>query len=297
MHAADQSPSLVIKTNGVELCTQSFGNPDDPPILLIMGAGASMLWWDETFCRLLADTGRFVIRYDHRDTGRSTTFPPGNPGYSGADLVTDAVGVLDGYSIEAANLVGFSAGGAIAQLLTLNHAERVRSLTLISTSPVIPGERALPPPTEAFRRFVAITQVDWSDRDSVIRYRVDYCRMLAGDGPFDEPALLDLVRRDVERAHDFSAAQNHDLIADGEPPRRPLASITVPTLVIHHLGDPIFPLDHDVALAEAIPTAGLHPLIGAGHLIDRADWDEVILAIRTYTSPEGLPSDPRMDYM
>jgi pimeloyl-ACP methyl ester carboxylesterase len=294
MHASRSSPPVVFKTNGVELCTQSFGDPDDPPILLIMGAGASMLWWDETFCRRLADAGRFVVRYDHRDTGRSTTFPPGRPGYTGAELVTDAVGVLDGYGMTAAHLVGVSAGGGIAQLLALDHADRVRSLTLVSTSPAVPGDRALPPPTEAFMRFVATAEVDWSDRESVIRYLVAYCRVLAGDRPFDEPAVADFVRRDVERAHDIAAAQNHDLLAEDERPRPPLSSIAVPTLVIHGTADPIFPLPHGVALAEEIPTAGLQPLAGAGHGIDRADWDPVLTAIRTYTSPAGLPTDPRM---
>ena len=76
-----------------------------------MGIGASMLWWEEGFCRLLADSGRFVIRYDHRDTGRSVTYKPGRPGYTGADLVADAAGVLDAYGIAAAHVVGVSAGG------------------------------------------------------------------------------------------------------------------------------------------------------------------------------------------
>jgi pimeloyl-ACP methyl ester carboxylesterase len=69
----------MIEANGVELCTSSFGDRADPPILLIMGVGASMLWWEEGFCRLLADGGRFVLRYDHRDTGRSVTYESGHP--------------------------------------------------------------------------------------------------------------------------------------------------------------------------------------------------------------------------
>src|SRR5688572_19649514 len=76
----------MIEANGVELCTEAFGDPAGPPILLIMGIGASMLWWEEGFCRMLAGAGRFVIRYDHRDTGRSITYEPGQPEYTGADL-------------------------------------------------------------------------------------------------------------------------------------------------------------------------------------------------------------------
>jgi pimeloyl-ACP methyl ester carboxylesterase len=86
-----------------------------------MGTGASMLWWDEEFCRMLADGGRYVIRYDHRDTGRSVTYEPGRPGYGGDDLVTDAAAILDAYEIPAAHLVGGSAGGALAQVLALGH--------------------------------------------------------------------------------------------------------------------------------------------------------------------------------
>jgi hypothetical protein len=79
----------VVEANGVEHCTERFGVRGDPPLLLVMGVGASMLWWDEGFCRLLAEGGRFVIRYDHRDTGRSVTYEPCRPQYTGADLLAD----------------------------------------------------------------------------------------------------------------------------------------------------------------------------------------------------------------
>jgi len=110
----------MIEANRVELCTEPFGDSTDPAILLLQGVGASMLWWEDGFCCLLADAGRFVIRYDHRDTGRSVTYEPGRPGYTGTDLVADAVGVLDGYDVPAAHVVGVSAGGAFAQLLALD---------------------------------------------------------------------------------------------------------------------------------------------------------------------------------
>src|SRR3954447_10682956 len=132
----------LVEANGVELCTEPFGDSADSPILLVMGIGASMLWWEEGFCRMLADGGRCVIRYDHRDTGRSVTDPPGRPGYMGADLTADAVGVLDAYGIAAAHLVGVSAGGAIAQELALYCPDRVRSLTLVSTSIAVFSDRA-----------------------------------------------------------------------------------------------------------------------------------------------------------
>src|SRR5919199_5398290 len=158
----------MIEVSGIELCAEPFGDPSDPPILLVMGIGASMLWWEEGFCRMLAESGRFVILYDHRDTGRSVTYEPGHPGYTAADLVADAAGVLDAYGIPAAHLVGVSAGGAFAQLLALDYPDRVLSLVLISTSPATPGDRGLPPPADEFTRFLAAAKVDWSDTESVV---------------------------------------------------------------------------------------------------------------------------------
>jgi pimeloyl-ACP methyl ester carboxylesterase len=274
----------MIEANGVELCTEPFGDPRDPPILLIMGTGASMLWWDESFCQMLLGNGRFVVRYDHRDTGRSVTYEPGHPQYTGADLVLDAVGVLDAYGISAAHVVGVSAGGALAQLLALDFPDRVQSLVLVSTSPALPDQRELPPPTEDFARFVKTTEVDWSDAESVIEYLVDYSRVLAGGvRAFDERATRDFIRRDVERARNIAAAQNHDILPDDNRPRAPLSSIAAPTLVIHGTADPMFPLEHGEALAQTIPGAKLLPLDGAGHGVDRADWVTIVNAIAEHT--------------
>jgi pimeloyl-ACP methyl ester carboxylesterase len=274
----------VIEANAAELCTEHFGDPDDPPILLVMGLGASMLWWDDGFCRMLAEGGRLVIRYDHRDTGRSVTYGQGRPEYTGADLVADAVGVLDAYGLSAANVVGVSAGGAFAQLLALDFPERVRSLVLISTSPVTSGARSLPAPTLEFTRFVTRTEVDWSDAASVIEYLVEYMRVLAGpERPFDQSAARTFVRRDVERARDFAAAQNHNAIEHADS-KQPLSSIGVPTLVIHGTADPMFPLEHGRALADEIPSARLLMLPGAGHGVDRADWEIIARAILEHTA-------------
>ena len=273
-----------IEANGVELCTEPFGDPSDPPILLVMGIGASMLWWEEAFCRMLADGGRFVIRYDHRDTGRSVTYEPGSPGYTGADLVADAAGVLDAYAIPAVHLVGVSAGGAFAQLLALEFADRVLSLVLISTTSALPADRELPPPTEEFSRFASTAHVDWSDAESVIEYLVGYSRVLAGGRrPFDETAAHELASRDVGRARSFAALQNHDAMPHGEPSGGALSSIDVPTLVIHGSADPMFPLGHGEALATELPRARLLALDEAGHGLDRADWETVARAILEHT--------------
>ncbi|MFL5874593.1 MAG: alpha/beta fold hydrolase [Solirubrobacteraceae bacterium] len=281
----------MVDANGVELCTEPFGDPAHSPILLIMGTGASMLWWEEGFCQLLADGGTFVIRYDHRDTGRSVTYEPGRPGYTGADLAADAVGVLDAYGIPVAHLVGVSAGGAFAQLVALDHPDRVSSLVLISTSPALPGDRELPPPTDELGRFVSTAAVDWSDAESVVDYLVAYSRVLAGGRrPFAEAPARSLVRRDVERAHDFAAAQNHDVLPEGEAPGGTLSSIAAPTLIIHGTADPMFPIDHGEALAQEIPGARLLPLDGAGHGVDRADWETIAGAILAHTAESGRPA-------
>ena len=262
-----------------------LGDPDDPPILLVMGMGASMVWWEDGFCQRLADEGRFVIRYDHRDTGRSRAYEPGHPGYTVSDLVADAVDVLDGCEIAAAHIVGMSMGGGLAQLLALDFPDRVLSLVLISTSPAAPGERSLPPSEESLRRFLATVQVEWADPTSVVDYVVDYWRVLWGTGrTFDEAHIRRLAQRDVERARNPAAAQNHGLLQDEARERGPLGSITAPTLVIHGTADPMFPLAHGNALASEIPRARLLPLEGAGHGIDPADWDIIARAILEHTT-------------
>jgi pimeloyl-ACP methyl ester carboxylesterase len=278
-------PERMIDVSGVELCSETFGDLADPPILLVMGIGGSMLWWEEGFCRMLADGGRFVIRYDHRDTGRSVTYEPEHPEYTGADLVADAVGVLDAYDIDTAHVVGVSAGGAFAQLLALGFPDRVLSLVLISTSPAKPIGRSLPAPTERYREFLASAEVDWSDQTSVIDYLTGYARMLAGsERPVDGAAFRELVRRDVERARNIASSENHGLVAEGNTPSAPLTSISVPTLVIHGTADPMFPLEHGQALANEIPGARLLPLEGSGHGVERADWETIVRAVLAHTA-------------
>jgi pimeloyl-ACP methyl ester carboxylesterase len=178
-----------------------------------------------------------------------------------------------------------SAGGAFAQLLALDFPARVLSLVLISTSPATPGERGLPSATERYLQFLASAEVDWSDEESVIEYLVGYARVLAGgERPFDEGAIRELVRCDVERANDIHASENHGVVAQGEVSREPVSTIAAPTLVVHGTADPMFPLEHGHALAEEIPGASLLPLEGAGHGVERADWETLVHAILEHTA-------------
>lgn len=274
----------MIEANGVELCTDAVGDPRDPPVLLVMGMGASMVWWEDEFCIGLAQGRRFVIRYDHRDTGRSVTYRVGHPGYAASDLVADAVGVLDACALDAAHIVGMSMGGALAQLLALDFPDRVLSLTLISTSPATPGQLDLPPAQARLGRFLATAKVDWSDPASVVDYLVDYWRVLWGEQrSFDEVRIRELAQHELARARQFAAAQNHGVLPDDGRTRAPLSSISAPTLIIHGTDDPMFPLGHGTALAREIQGAKLLPLQGAGHGLDPQDWETVTRAILDHT--------------
>jgi pimeloyl-ACP methyl ester carboxylesterase len=275
------SGERIVRANGADLCVETFGDATNPAILLIAGAGSSMLSWEDHFCERLAAGSRFVIRYDNRDTGRSISYAPGEPRYTGPDLVLDAVGILDALGVERAHVVGISMGGGIAQFVALDHPDRVASLTLISTSPGSGGD--LPGMSEQLRAHFtgATAEPDWSDRVAVIDYIVEDARPYAGKSrPFDETAWRDLAGRDFDRSSSIaSSMKNHFLIEGGESWRRRLGEIRVPTLVLHGTEDPLFPYPHGVALANEIPGARLLPLEQTGHELPRAVWDVVVPAI------------------
>ena len=274
----------MIETDGVRLCVETFGDPGDPPVLLVMGMAGSMLWWDEGFCRTLADGGRFVVRYDHRDTGRSTTYEPGRPGYDGDDLLADIGRVLDGLGLHAAHLVGVSMGGGLSQDFVLEHPGRVRSLVLMSTSPVVSGGD-LPGIADEYGGFLAQPAPDPDDADAVAAHLLAETRVLAGGRrPFDEAYMRTLIARDMARADRYASAANHARIAGGEASRHELSEIAAPTLVIHGTADPLFPVEHGVALADGIPGARLMTIGDAGHGLEPADHDLVARAILEHTA-------------
>ena len=276
----------IIDVNGVDLCVDTAGDAADPAILLIGGMGSSMDWWEEEFCQRLAAGGRFVIRYDHRDTGQSVSYPAGAPGYTGADLAADAAGVLDTLGRRSAHLAGISMGGALAQQVALAHPGRIDSLVLISTRPAVPGGPSrpeLPAMSEELRAYFAaeVPLPDWTERTAVIDYIVDYERRLEAADYFNEAHVRALVERIVDRTGDMAASvMNHALAEEGELVRGRLDEIAAPTLVIHGTADPLFPYGHAEALAREIPGAELLPLEGVGHQMPpRAWWPSVIAAM------------------
>ena len=280
---------LILKINGIELCAQTFGDPGAPALLLIGGAEASMDWWDDDFCERLASGGRHVIRYDTRDTGRSTTFPPGKPPYGLDALLADAVGLLDQLGIAAAHVVGVSMGGDIAQYLAVYHPDRVASLTLIATSPGGPGLPAMS--QELAEKFASGSDdaPDWSDREGVIAYYTAGERTFAGTIPVDEEWVRRIVGRAWDRSPAMASAQNHWQLDGGKSVRDRLGEITAPTLVLHGTADPLLPYGHGETLAREIPGARLVPLKGMGHGMPPLElWDIVIAEILSI-SEEGRP--------
>ena len=218
----------IVDVHGVDLCVDVVGDAADPAILLIGGMGASMDWWEDEFCQGLAAGGRFVIRYDHRDTGRSVSYPAGAPGYTGADLAADAAGVLDAFGRRSAHLAGVSMGGALAQQVALAHPDRVDSLVLMSTSPAFPSRSELPPMSDELRAWFAaeVPLPDWAERSAVIDYLVGYERQLEGAKYFDEAHVRALVERIVDRSNDMAASTtNHALAEEGELARGRLDQI------------------------------------------------------------------------
>ena len=253
----------IVQANGADLCVGTFGDPSDPPILLIGGSSASMDWWEDEFCERLADGRRFVIRYDHRDTGQSVTYEPGAPGYTSDDLVADAVGVLDACGVPSAHIVGISMGGALAQLVALDYADRVASLTLIATSPAGPGPDDPDLSTmsdETVARF-AVDEPDWSDREAVVDYLTHLARASASTSrPFDEAEFRELAGRVFNRTINMaSSMKNHDVLEGGDRWRERLAELRVPTLVIHGTEDPVLPYGNGLALAKDIPHSERSP--------------------------------------
>jgi pimeloyl-ACP methyl ester carboxylesterase len=253
----------------VTLCVESFGDEGAPTLLLISGAAESMDGWDPAWCRELAAGGRRVLRYDHRDTGRSSTSPPGRPTYTTTEISTDPLRILDALGVERAHLVGLSMGGGISQELAARHPERVATLTLIATSPA--GRRADRSPLPGPDARVAATfedpppEPDWRDLGAVTDYLVEAYRPYAGSLGFDEAATRRLLEVVIDRTTDIEAATKNHWLLGGDSEEFAMTDIAAPALVLHGTTDPMFPYPHGEALAREIPVATLEPMPGMGH--------------------------------
>ncbi len=249
----------------VELYVEAFGPVDGEPVLLLSGADAQCTRWTPALVDPLVDAGHRVVRFDTRDCGLSSKLSS-DDGYTLDDLATDACRVLDGEGIEAAHLVGRSMGGMVAQVVALEHPEWARSLTLLCSTPGL-GDERLPPPDDRLvdqmtERLFAPPPVDHVEK---VAWLVELDRLFVGTRyPFDETAATLVADADVTRC--WFPETGHGPAVNSSPSRLDrLGDIGVRTLVVHGTVDPVFPVEHGIALAEGIPGADLWLVEGLGH--------------------------------
>ncbi|MDH2429043.1 alpha/beta hydrolase [Sphaerisporangium sp. TRM90804] len=281
------------KANGIEIAYDSFGSPGDRPLLLIMGLGSQLIQWDEGLCRMLAERGHHVVRFDNRDAGLSTHLHalgvPDLAAVSAGDMSTvpyllddmadDTAGLMDALGWDGAHLLGASMGGMIAQAFAIRHPARTRSLTSVMSTP---STRATPP-TPAALGVLASRPV--SDRESAVRRSVEAWRIIGSPGyPAGEEAVAALAGAGFDRSYDPAgfARQYAAIVASGDRTAA-LTGLTVPALVIHGEADPLVPLAGGVATADAIPGAKLLTFPGMGHDLPRPLWPEIVDAVTELT--------------
>jgi pimeloyl-ACP methyl ester carboxylesterase len=274
---------------GVTLCYEGFGDPDDTPILLIMGLATHMIAWHEEFCEQLAERGFYVVRFDNRDIGRSTHFdfrPPsaaqmlrrrlGPEQYSLSDMAEDTAGLLRELGIAPAHVVGASMGGMIGQLLAAEHPELVRSLTSIMSTT---GSRRHGQP--ALSVYPYLLRPPPRDRDGYIQRSAEIFGLVGSTGfQRDEAYIRERAGRAYDRGFDLRAGgrQLGAIIASGDRTRK-LAQISAPTLVIHGTVDKMIRPSGGRATAKAIPGARLMMIEGMGHDLPRGAWPQIIDAV------------------
>ena len=263
--------------SGIDLCYETFGNPDHPPVLLIMGLGGPMNWWSPTFCQKLSDRGFFVIRYDNRDTGRSTKLRQhqvtkrdivrtalrrDRAPYTIGDLAVDAVGLLDHLDVKRAHVVGVSMGGMIGQTLAIDHHERVLSLTSIMSTT---GRRTV-------GRFhpkliPLLLGSTGSTRDSYAKQAIRSAEALASPSyPPTREASLARAHETYDRGWSASGTARHMLAVLTQPDRtKRLSEVDLPVTVIHGKNDPLVHRSGGQATARAIRGAEHVEIEGMGH--------------------------------
>ncbi|MFC7534739.1 alpha/beta fold hydrolase [Actinoplanes sp. GCM10030250] len=280
-----------VASGPLRLWTERTGDPELPAVLMVMGSAAQGVLCPDALVSRLVERGVQVIRFDHRDTGRSSLVDFDAHPYTIGDMARDCLAVLDGYGLDSAHIAGASLGGMIAQWLGVHAPGRVRSLTVITSSPMghdprpalsraLAGEPAdpddLPPPAPEFLAHTAAGLPPGVESD------VALFRVFNGPvRPFDEPSARAMLELALSRATDPSAAANHNRAAWMPDPdlKAPLSSITAPTSVVHGDQDPVFPLRHGEALAAAIPGAELHIVPGMGHVMTSPGLPEEVAGL------------------
>jgi pimeloyl-ACP methyl ester carboxylesterase len=278
--------------NGIELCYQEMGKPDGEPLVMVMGLATQMIAWQEGLCRLLADRGFRVIRFDNRDIGRSTKIDrAGVPSrldlFSGRrssapyvlrDMAADTIGLLDYLGIDTAHVVGASMGGMIVQQMAIDHPQRLRSMVSIMSTT---GNRRSGQP--ALKTYGVLLGNPPKTRDQVISRAVKTFKVIGSPGfPFEEDMVREMAARSYDRGHSAAGVmrQLHAIIASGDRTEA-LHQVQVPTAVIHGTRDPLVKPSGGKATARAIPGARLMMIDGMGHDLPRDLWPTFANAIDT----------------
>jgi pimeloyl-ACP methyl ester carboxylesterase len=275
---------------GIELCYQTLGHANESPMLLIQGIGSQMIGWPDGFCELLAGRGFFVIRFDNRDSGRSTSLDDlglpsvtkawdkelTDPPYLFTDMADDCAGLLDALGISAAHVVGASLGGFVAQTLAIEHPERVLSLASVMSS-TGSGEVGQPTP-EAMQ---ALMTTPPQDRDGYIEAIVAVRKVIGSTGfEQDEGWIRETAGRAYDRGNNPDGTQRQLVASICSGSRRDrLGEITVPAVVLHGSADPLIDVSGGRATAAAIPGAKLIIIDGWGHDLPPGVWGHVADAI------------------
>jgi pimeloyl-ACP methyl ester carboxylesterase len=301
MHAAaiEKSDERLAQVGEVELAWDELGDPNGEPMLLIMGLGAQLIHWDERFCGLLGERGFRVIRFDNRDSGRSSKVkgpPPKTAGmllgsrrnlaYSLDDMADDAAGLLDQLGIESAHLVGASMGGMIAQVVGYRRPEKVRSLGLIMTGS---GKRVASLPR--LRAFGTLLTRPARTREQFVELLVRTFGIIGSpEHETDEEWLRQIAGATWDRGHSRAgvARQLHAITASRDRSRK-LRAVRAPTVVIHGERDPLVRPAAGRSLARAIPGAELRMIRGMGHDLPRAVWPGIVDAIATNAARAATP--------
>jgi pimeloyl-ACP methyl ester carboxylesterase len=288
-----------VNANGIKIEYETFGKPASPPLLLIMGLGGQLIFWDDQLCEQLAQQGLFVIRYDNRDSGLSSKLNEAgvpdvmsavqsimkgetiNPPYTIEEMAEDAVGLLDSLGIKKAHLCGISMGGMIAQTIAIKEPGRVLSLISISSTT---GNPELPPPKPEAMGFLFTPKPE--EREAYIEYTVNMFRTISGSGfPFDEKWHRKIAAQSYDRAFYPQGITRQVLAILSQKNRKAaLASISVPTLIIHGSDDSLVPVECGKDTAEAITGAALKIIDGMGHALPHGEtWQQIINAIVDHT--------------